>query len=116
MKAVRIAQFIIVIVVAAYLLWLHSTNTDFVNLPGLIDLPAALVIGIALLLGWLSAWLPGNLSLWRKRREIKKLRARLAELEPSQPSYDAPRPGEPVIPDRDDPYDVSRSGPDYENL
>ena len=115
MKVARIFQFILLVVVALYLLWLHSANQDFVNLPGLLDLPAAVVIAVALLLGWLMGWLPTRLALWRKRREILKLQKRVEALERRLPTYQTERysDDDPVIPDRSEERVV---GPNYENL
>lgn len=113
MKVARIFQFILLVVVALYLLWLHSANQDFVNLPGLLDLPAAIVIAVALLLGWLMGWLPTRLALWRKRREVVKLQKRVDALERRLPTYQTERYNDdPVIPDRTE----ERVGPNYENL
>ena len=102
MKVARIFGFIFLVLVVAYLLWLHSANPNWVNLPGFISLPAAVVIGVAGVIGWLSAWLPARLIVWRKNREIQKLTKRLSDLEYHVPSYDRLENvgDEPVIPDR----------------
>ena len=114
MKVARIFQFVLLVVIALYLLWLHSANQDFVNLPGLVDLPAAIVIATALLLGWLMGWLPTRLALWRKRREVTKLQKRVDALERRLPTYQTERyDDDPVIPDRAEERVV---GPNYENL
>ena len=113
MKAARVFQFILLVVVVAYLWWVYSANQTYVNLPGLVDLPAGVVVALALLVGWLIAWLPSRFALWRRRREITKLRSRLAELEPSGVER-VRTTRDPVIPDREA-YPVT-PGPDYENL
>ncbi len=114
MKAARVVQFVFLLVVVAYLWWVYSVNQAYVDLPGIIALPAGVVVALALLLGWLVGWLPGRFALWRKQRENKKLKARLADLEPSGgETLRAAR--DPVIPDRDEPYPVV-PGPDYERL
>lgn len=114
MKVARIFGFIVLVVVVAYLWWLYSANQAYVNLPGLIDLPAGIVVALALLLGWLVGWLPARFALWRRGREIAKLRARVAELEGST-GFERVGTRDPFIPDGAEPYPVT-PGPDYENL
>ena len=115
MKAARVVQFILLVVVVGYLWWVYSVNQAYVDLPGIIALPAGVVVALALLVGWLTGWLPGRFALWRARRENGKLKARLAKLEPT-PGTEALRTlRDPAIPDRDEPYPVA-PGPDYENL
>ena len=115
MKAARVVQFIVLVVVVGYLWWVYSVNQTYTDLPGLISLPAGVVVALALLVGWLVGWLPGRLALWRRRRETTKLRARVAELERAQGLEPVGSLREPAIPDRDEPYPVV-PGPNYENL
>ena len=104
MKAVRSVGFILLLLVVAYLVWVHSANPTFITLPGFLSLPVAPVLGTAILLGWLAGWLPSRLSSWRKDREIRQLSKRLAELDPSGAYAPQDIGGEPIIPDR--PYDT----------
>ncbi len=117
MKVARILQFLVLLALAGYLLLLHNGNAVNVNLPFLIDLPAALVLAVALALGWFLGWFPAWLVSWRKERELRRLRRRLAELE-QRPDYQAARlePSEPVIPDRTGVYPTPKESPDYENF
>lgn len=118
MKAARILQFLILLAVIAYLLLLHNGNQaqGNIRLPFFLSFPPAVVIAFALVLGWAFAWLPARLELWRKARQLRKLEARLAELE------GRPRPGaaltesEPVIPDRTGVFQTPKHSPDYENF
>ena len=100
MKAMRILQIALLVVVAVYLVLLHNLNPNLaVDLPLLLPIPVALLLAVALLLGWLVGWLPNRLRLWRQGREVARLERRVHELEEHLPSYD--RGGTPVIPDRD---------------
>jgi len=101
-KVIRTFGFIFLLLVVAYILWLHSINPELVNLPGFISLPPSFVIGFAGIVGWLSAWLPSRLIVWRKEREVQKLTKRLNDLEYHVPSYDRIENSEdePIIPDR----------------
>lgn len=102
MKVFRVFGFIFLLLVVVYMLWLHSTNPNLVNLPGFISVPPSFVIAFAGIVGWLSSWLPDRLIIWRKDREIQKLTKRLNDLEHHVPSYDRLEDDsdEPVIPDR----------------
>lgn len=121
MKAARILQFLILTVILAYLLLLHSANQTNVNLPFFLDLPPAVLAAVALLLGWLLGWVPGRVGRWRKEREIRRLERRLSELEQHRPHYEksAYEEDEPIIPDRTGVFPASKSSkqnPDYENF
>ncbi len=109
MKGVRIVQVILVVVAVAYLLLFHSANPDQVELPLipiLPPVPVALVVVLALLVGWLSGWIPTRLLAWRRGRDLKRLEKRLADLEGTRTTGYAPsaedwrEPSVPVIPDR----------------
>ena len=115
MKVARVLLFLILLLLAGYLLLLHNANASYLNLPFLISLPSALVIALALALGWLLGWLPSAVSLWRKERELRRLRRRLLDLEQHRPSYEATRL-EPVIPDRTGSFPPPKEQPDYENF
>lgn len=117
MKVLRIIQILLLVALGGYLVLLHNDNPGFLRLPFVISLPPALVVTLALLVGWLVGWLPTRMALWRRRREIRRLQQRVSELEQHLPSYDSPASeGPPVIPDRavaspsDDPW-VEEIGP-----
>ena len=115
MKAARVVQFVLLFIVVAYLWWVYSVNQAYIDLPGFVALPAGVVVALVLLLGWLLGWLPSRFALWRARRANAKLRARLAEFEPSGGPEPVRTLRDPAIPDRNEPYPVA-PGPDYENL
>lgn len=100
MKAARILQVIIILVVIGYLLVLHNTNPQPVILPYMLPLPTSVVVAIALLLGWLAGWLPSRFKVWRLNRENRKLRLKLEKLEPGYTRYSSEEASAPVIPDR----------------
>lgn len=115
MKAVRIAQILVVVALVVYFVLLHAANPTLLNLPFFLPLPPALVVALALVVGWLIGWLPGRIAAWRRARELRRLRRRVAELEQHVPSYDkTPQYDTPVIPDRmpvtDDTSDARGSG------
>ncbi len=109
MKAVRIFQLVGLLILAAYVLLIHNANPQNVILPFFLPLPTSVVIIIALLLGWLVAWLSSLSPNWTLRRENRKLQRRLSELEGSNYRPVGDEPSAPVIPDRD--VTLSRSEP-----
>lgn len=104
MKARRIVQLVGValglVVLAVYLVLIHANNPQTILLPFIVPLPTTAVLVLALLLGWGLGWLPSRLRFWRLLRENRQLKRRVEELEHHLPSYSAPRPAAPVIPDR----------------
>ena len=101
MKAVRILQILVLVALAVYFVMLHAANPTRVDLLVFFPLPPALVIAIALVVGWLIGWVPGRVTAWRRAREVERLRNRVAELEQHVPSFGrAPEQTPPVIPDR----------------
>ena len=116
MKAFRIIQIIILIAVVGYLFWFNNFN-NWIELPLLFSLPAGLVLGIAIALGWFIGWLGGRTTLWGKGREIKKLQKRVTELETQNPTVRATKiteeSGTPIIPDRSGNFQTDS---EYENL
>jgi uncharacterized integral membrane protein len=99
-KAVRLLQIVIVLAAGAYLVLLHDLNETEIALPFLVSLPPAVILVLALALGWLLGWTPSVVRGARRGRELKRLRRRVAELEghesvPSTGDFEAP-----VIPDR----------------
>ena len=103
MKAIRLLQILLALAAIAYLFLLHDMNEMNVVLPYLGAVPPALVILVALALGFLLGWLPPTLRLLAKRRELPRLRRRLADSEGhGVPAY-AGSGETPVIPDREPP-------------
>ena len=100
MKAVRLLQIIIVLAAGAYLWLLHDLNEVNIFLPFLFSLSPAVVVIMALLLGWLLGWLPSTVRGMRRKREISRLRRRVQELEKWDPEIGALDEEAPVIPDR----------------
>ncbi len=121
MKAVRIVQVILAVLVAAYLWLLHSANPDLVRLP-LADyfvppVPVSFVVAFALILGFLIGFVPARLNAWRKGRELSKTKRELEQLRVQLRESDTvvkrtgtyyAVPEHPVIPDRghDPTYDA----------
>jgi len=101
-KGVRILQVVLLVLAALYLVLFNNLNPEPVNLPLLLLVPVApvFVVLAALIGGWLIGWLPPRLELWRRGREIRRLRQRLADLEQSSSRHEAPDTLTPVIPDR----------------
>ncbi|MFA5550180.1 MAG: LapA family protein [Trueperaceae bacterium] len=115
MKVGRIVGIVLLVLLVLYLLLFHTANPVLVGLPWLSvfipPLPVSYIVVLALIVGFLSGWLPSRLLAWRRGREVKRLEKRLAELTPA-PSVPAAGvtyqdPAYPVIPDRaaqHDPY------------
>ncbi len=118
MKALRIIQIILLLIVVAYLFLINNYNPNWTELPFLISLPSALVLAIGILLGYLAGWVFGRSGTWGRTREVSKLKKRLAEFERSEPKVTAvniTRDAEtPIIPDRTG--TVQRGTSEYENL
>ena len=103
MKATQIFQLLLVLAAAGYLLWFHSVNPGEVRLPLFASLPPALVVLAAMLLVWLFTWLLLQGGLWGLKRENRKLKNQLAELESKLAVKNVHQPPlTPVIPDRSD--------------
>ena len=122
MKAVRLLQIVIVLAAGAYLWLLHDLNEVNVFLPFLFSLSPAVVVLLALLVGWLVGWLPAAIRGMQKNREIRRLRRRVQELEKWDPDAVAAGEEAPVIPDRrpndtgvQDPY-VQDTYDEHENI
>lgn len=122
MKAFRIFQIILLVVLVGYLLWVNNYNREWIGLPYLIDLPVGLVLGAALLIGYFFGWLFGQAGGWSKNRELSKLKKRVAELERNEPKVTAVNitrdSDTPIIPDRAPTPGTTpqRSTSEYENL
>lgn len=116
MKAVRLIQIIVVLAAVLYLFLLHDTNDVNVRLPYLMSVPPSLVIIGSLVLGWLLGWLPPTLRGLRRSRELRRLRARVAELERGSTPPQVGEPETPVIPDRRPSPGVQQPYSEHENL
>lgn len=83
MKAVRVVQVVLVLLLALYLWLFHSANPVLVELPltrfFLPLLPASLVVVFAMVIGWLLGWMPSAIAAWRRGREVKRLAKELEE-------------------------------------
>jgi uncharacterized membrane protein (DUF485 family) len=119
-KALRIIQIVILLALVAYLFLMNNYNPQWLELPFLISLPSALVVGIGLLLGWFVGWIFGQSGNWSKNRELSRLKKRVAELEKQEPRVTAVNisrdPETPVIPDRTVAGTNPRTTSEYENL
>ena len=101
MKAVRILQVLALLALLFYFILLHSANPTLLSLPFFLPAPPALVLAVALLLGWAIGWIPSRIVAWRRSREVARLERRVADLEQHVPSYERARiQAAPVIPDR----------------
>lgn len=103
MKGVRILQVVLLVLLALYLVLFNNVNPDPLALPLLpviFPVPPVLVVLVALVGGWLLGWLPVRLQLWRKTRELHRLRQRLAEAERPATGPAARPQSRPGIPDR----------------
>ncbi len=101
MKFWRILQLVMLVVVAGYLLLLHQLNPANVLMPFFLSMPPALLVVIALLLGYLYGFIPARLTLWRRNRELQGLKKRLSELESrvSSPTQVSNEVQPPVLPE-----------------
>jgi len=102
-RALRIVQMVALVLLALYLVAFNNLNPDPLTMPLLpmvIPLPPILIVVAALVIGWLVGWLPPRIKLWRRNREVRRLRDQVAALERHGDlgAYDLPQA--PVIPDR----------------
>ncbi len=117
MKAVRVVQVLLILLLALYLWLFHSANPVLVELPltriFLPLLPVSLVVVLALLAGWLIGFAPSALASWRRGREVRRLAKELDEANARLSAPNVTRatlyPYEPevaVIPDRGASFDA----------
>jgi len=102
-RALRIVQMVALVLLALYLVAFNNLNPDPLTMPLLpmvIPLPPILIVVAALVIGWLAGWLPPRIKLWRRNREVRRLRDQVAALERHGDlrAYDLPQAA--VIPDR----------------
>lgn len=107
MRIVRIVQVATLVVIGAYGVVIHNANPEPLALPGLLSLPAALVLLVVAVASFAAGWIPATVRAWRRSREVVRLERRVAELEQHVPSYDR-TPAAPVIPDRVAPAEDER--------
>ena len=111
MKAFRIIQLIGFVLVGAYLILLHFSAPNAPTLPVILPMipltfaqvPSAAALAVCLILGFIAGAIPGQVGLWRRRREVHRLERRIQELEQHRPNYLKTRSDEdeePMIPDR----------------
>ena len=104
-KAIRVAQVVALVLLAAYVTVFHAANPENVSLPGLISMPASVVVAVAIVVAWFVGWLPTRIRTWRLERKLTSLRTErdrlLDQLEPDRAGPDRTA----VIPDRADPRD-----------
>jgi uncharacterized integral membrane protein len=116
-KALRIAQLVVVVLLAVYLWVFHTINQDYVQLPLVPSMRPALVVLLAAVIAYLVGWIPAQMRAWRLQRKLKAVTEErdglVADLEISGRQTGM---AEPVIPDRIDPYetgsDARRRGDD----
>ena len=91
MKFNQILRLLFFLVAIAYLVMLHFQNPTPISLPFFISLPPAIVAAAAFLLGFLTELIPSRLALWRKSRELKKIKREIAKLQEKFPSFAEPK-------------------------
>ena len=105
MKAVRTLRAVLLLVVLVtfiiFLAALNDMNPYPILLPPLrlAVAPLWVVLG-ALLLGWLSAWIPARVRIWSLNRTNRRLQKRLQGLESPSGRHRPHEPSAAVIPDR----------------
>lgn len=99
MTPATVARIVVIVAVAGYVGWMQSVNPTPIALPGLLTVPLWLVVVLVALATFLATWIPSWWASLRRRRHVRRLEERIAELESHLPSYDSGR-GAPVIPDR----------------
>ncbi len=115
MKGARILQVILLVLLVLYLVWFDNVNPDPLQLPlfiMLFPMRAVFVLAAALLAGWLVGWAPTRMRLWRRNRELKRLRQQVIDLEERHAPAVGIEAYEPVIPDR---YPAVPDGGDYDD-
>lgn len=100
MKALRIAQWIALALLAAYLLLLHNANPTALSLPFLPPQPPALVLVGVAAIAFLIGFLPSRTRQWRLQRKLLHLRSEHEALQRALADALREEPSDPVIPDR----------------
>ena len=100
MKALRIAQVIVLVLVAVYIVLFHNANPATVSMPLLPSMPPALLVVIVGAIAWFVGWLPGRLRIWRLQRRVDVAEADRAALVTELDRARGVEPSEPIIPDR----------------
>ena len=110
MKAIRIAQVIVLVLLAVYVAIFHAANPETVRLPGLISLPIALVVAFGMLIAWFVTWLPARVRVWRLERKLATVRSERDRLLDQLHPAGVEAGDAPVIPDRVDPRNATGPG------
>lgn len=87
MKFNQILRLLFFLVAIAYLVMLHFQNPTPISLPFFISLPPAIVAATAFLLGFLTELIPSRMALWRKSRELNKIKREISKLQDKFPSF-----------------------------
>lgn len=103
MKALRVVQIVLLVLVVIYLLLFHNVNPEQVRLPLLISVPPSLVVVLAIVVAWLVGWLPGRTRVWQLERRVRRAEADRQALADELDRGRRTEPSEAVIPDRDTP-------------
>jgi hypothetical protein len=99
-KALRIAQWMALALLVAYLLLLHNANPTALTLPFLPPLPPALVLGSVATVAFLVGFLPSRMRLWRNQRKLQQLQTEHEGLERALADARREEPSDAIIPDR----------------
>ena len=91
MKFNQILRLLFFLLAIAYLVMLHFQNPTPISLPFFISLPPAIVAAAAFLLGFLTELIPSRMALWRKSRELNKIKREIAKLQEKFPSFAEPK-------------------------
>ncbi len=87
MKFNQILRLLFFLLAIAYLVMLHFQNPTPISLPFFISLPPAIVAAAAFLLGFLTELIPSRMALWRKSRELRKIKKEISKLQEKFPSF-----------------------------
>ena len=100
MKALRIAQVIVLVLLAIYALLFHNANPGAVQLPFLGQVPPSVLVVSVAVLAWLLAWLPARVRIWSLERKLAAAQAERDSLSTDLANARRAEPSDPIIPDR----------------
>lgn len=100
MKALRIAQVVLLVLAAIYLLLFHNLNRDYVRMPGFLSMAPAFLVALTAVIGWFVGWLPGRLRAWQLQRKLHRTEADRDLLAKEVERLQRVEPSQPIIPDR----------------
>lgn len=112
-KALRIAQWVILALFAGYVLLLHNANPSALALPFLPALPPAVALTGVALLAWLVGFLPSWWRWWRVQRQLKTVTGQRDELTEALAMARREEPSDAVIPDRRNPRTLVEDPSDH---